>query len=332
MAEPAASDEMTAETGRQPRPALPRGPIRIDLAPAEPTPAPHAPALACKICGNAELESIGAKLGRLRPDRFEFVRCGDCGFVFVANPWREYEHIYSEDYYHGRGADPLVDYIYELDRPDKTARAYEWRGIVEAVRQCMPLTSQTRWLDFGCGNGGLVRHVRETVGCAIWGYEHGWIRELASQRGIPFLSDEAFKQAAGTFDVVTAIEVVEHLSDPVAELKRIRSLLRPGGLLFLTTGNAGPQRRRFLKWPYTVPEIHVSYFEPRTLAEALKQAGFRSEFRPMPQAFEGIIRFKILKNLGVRNAAVWEKMLPWRLLTRWADRKFGVSAHPIAWA
>jgi len=68
-------------------------------------------------------------------------------------------------------------------------------------------------------------------------------------------------------------EVVEHLADPVAELKRIHSLLRPGGLFFLTTGNAAMQRRRFLKWPYIVPEIHVSYFEPRTLARALERAG-----------------------------------------------------------
>lgn len=332
MPEPAASEQLDTETRRLTRPALPREPVRIDLAPAGGTAMAEALALECRICGNAQVEFIGAKQGRLKTQPFEIFRCGECGFAFVANPWREYQHIYSEAYYHGRGADPLVDYMYELERPDRTARAYEWQGIIDVVSECMPLTSQTRWLDFGCGNGGLVRHVRETVGCGIWGYEHGWIRDAAEERGIPFLSDEAFEQAAGTFDVVTAIEVVEHLADPVAELKRIRSLLRPGGLLFLTTGNAAVQRRRLLKWPYVVPEIHVSYFEPRTLALALERAGFRAEFRPMPRAFEGIIRFKILKNLGVRNAGTWERMLPWRLLARWADRKFGVSAHPIAWA
>jgi SAM-dependent methyltransferase len=332
MPEPAASEQLTAEKQRQARRSLPRGPVHVDLTPAERKATAEAASLACKICGNGELESVGTKLGKLKIERFEFLRCGECGFVFVANPWREYGKIYSEEYYHGRGADPLVDYVYELDRPDKTARIHEWRSIVDVIRQCLPLATQTRWLDFGCGNGGLVRYVRQSIGCGIWGYEHGWIRDVAAGRGIPFLSDEAFEQAAGTFDVVTAIEVIEHVSDPVAELKRIRSLLRPGGLLFLTTGNAEPQRRRFLEWPYVVPEIHVSFFEPRTLAEALKRAGFRPEFRPMPQAFEGIIRFKILKNLGVRNAAAWEKMLPWRLLTRWADKKFGVSAHPLAWA
>jgi SAM-dependent methyltransferase len=332
MAEPAASDELSMTEQAPSRPTLPRGPVRVDLAPAAEAPVEGQTALCCKICDNSDLEFVGAKVGRIKPDRFEFFRCRECGYAFVANPWREYEQIYSQDYYEGRGADPLVDYVYELEHPDQTVRIYEWRGIIDVVRRCVPLTSQTRWLDFGCGNGGLVRHLRQTLGCSIFGYEHGWIRDVAAERGIPFLSDEAFQQAAGTFDVVTAIEVIEHVPDPVAELKRIRSLLRPGGLLFLTTGNAEPHRQRLLDWPYTVPEIHVSFFEPGALAEALKRAGFRPEFRQMPDTFEGIIRFKILKNLGIRNTAAWEKMLPWRLLTRWADKKFGVTAHPIAWA
>jgi 2-polyprenyl-3-methyl-5-hydroxy-6-metoxy-1,4-benzoquinol methylase len=332
MPEPAASDELSVEEQVQPRPVLPRGPVRVDLTPAEQAPQTEPAKLLCKVCGNPDLELIGARLGKLKSQRFEFVRCRDCKYTFVANPWREYEKIYSEDYYNGRGADPLVDYVYELDHPQKTVRIYEWQGIVDVVRQSMPLTAQTRWLDFGCGNGGLVRHVRQSLGCPIFGYEHGWIRDLAVERGIPFLADDAFEQAAGTFDVVTAIEVIEHVADPVAELKRIRSLLRPGGLFFLTTGNAEPHRSRFLEWTYTVPEIHVSFFEPQSLAEALKHAGFRVEFKPLAAAFEGIIRFKILKNLGVRNTATWEKMLPWGLLTRWADKKFGVTAHPIAWA
>ena len=61
---------------------------------------------------------------------------------------------------------------------------------------------------------------------------------------------------------MTAIEVLEHTLDPLAELRRIRALLRPGGLLLLTTGNAAPFASRLTQWPYVIPEIHVSFFEP----------------------------------------------------------------------
>ena len=75
--------------------------------------------------------------------------------------------------------------------------------------------------------------------------------------------------------MVTAIEVIEHTLDPLAELRTIRGLLRPGGLLFLTTGNAAPFASDLLRWSYIVPEIHVSFFEPDTLERALVKCGFR---------------------------------------------------------
>ncbi|MGH9550330.1 MAG: class I SAM-dependent methyltransferase, partial [Terriglobales bacterium] len=234
----------------------------------------------------------------------------------MGNPWLEYKEIYSEAYYKGRGADRFVDYLFELHNPRKTVRQYEWRGIVEAVRSCIPLRSDVRWLDFGCGNGGLVRHCLENLACSVWGYEEGWIRDQAVNLGIPLMTNDAVDAAVGTFDVITAIEVVEHLVDPVKELRRIRSLLKPGGLLFVTTGNAAPHRERLFEWGYFLPEVHISLFEPRTLARALGESGFRAEFRGYSPGFDDIIRFKVLKSLGFHTASLGERALPWKVLSR----------------
>ena len=73
--------------------------------------------------------------------------------------------------------------------------------------------------------------------------------------------------------MVTAIEVMEHVIEPMVTLPRIAALLRSGGLLFLTTGNAEPFRGRLAKWSYVKPDIHVGFFEPGTLATALRGAG-----------------------------------------------------------
>jgi hypothetical protein len=109
-------------------------------------------------------------------------------------------------------------------------------------------------------------------------------------------------------------------------------MLRPGGLLFLTTGNAAPYRDKLAAWRYVMPDVHVSFFEPTTLAVALHKAGFDSEFPGYGPGWQDIIRFKVLKSLGVRHDNLLSKIVPWRLASRIVDHRLKPSAHPIGWA
>ena len=282
----------------------------------------------CKICG-CGAEYVGAKAGRFKKRDFHLFSCRRCGFTFIDDPWTNFGEIYSEAYYRGQGADPLVDYLFELKHPDITARKYEWAGILEIVRARSPVNDTIRWLDFGCGNGGLVRYAREHTNCFIQGFEEGWITAKASNFGIPILRQDELSTLEGSFDIVTAIEVLEHIPDPILELKRIRSLLKPGGIFFFTTGNAAPYTNKIKEWKYVVPEVHISFFEPRTLAYALEQAGFQVEWPTYTPGFDQVIRFKILKSLRVRKTSWWEKLLPWKiiaLLVRW---RLQIPGHPI---
>ena len=286
----------------------------------------------CKIC-TSEAVFVGTKAGRLKTTTlFAIFRCPRCGFAFVSNPWLEYDRIYSEAYYSGRGADPSVDYIFELESPDQSVRTYEWHGIVTAVQSFLPLSREIRWLDFGCGNGGLVRYCSQRTGCAVFGYEQGWIRDRAVNSGVPILNPGELDALTGSFNIVTAIEVLEHLPDPMAELRKIRSLLTPGGLLFFTTGNAAPFQDKLLEWSYVLPEVHVSFYEPRTLDLALRQAGFKPDYAGFVPGFEDIIRFKVLKTLGIRKTSPVEKLLPWFLLSRFVDSQRRLTALPVGWA
>jgi SAM-dependent methyltransferase len=282
----------------------------------------------CAVCGAPA--SITESLWSSFSDRdFELAHCSSCHYSFVVDPRADFAALYDEQYYRGRGADPTVDYERELHDP-RTVRRYEWQAIVEIVRHLRGPLDRVRWLDFGCGLGGLVRYGREH-GIEISGFDEGYAADRVREEGIPALSPVELDMAAGSFDVVTAIEVLEHLIDPMVTLRRLAALLRPGGLLFLTTGNAEPFRDRLAKWSYVQPDIHVGFFEPGTLATALRGAGLQPAFPGYVPGFDSLLRYKVLKNLRQKRRHAVEGIIPWPLVARAVDRRYRVSAQPIAW-
>jgi SAM-dependent methyltransferase len=87
---------------------------------------------------------------------------------------------------------------------------------------------------------------------------------------------EQFEIADAALDAVVAIEVLEHVLDPLALARRIRRQLRPTGMLFLTTPNVecpdsrpgGPGSG------ILAPLDHLNLFSPGSLEEMLRRAGF----------------------------------------------------------
>jgi len=129
-----------------------------------------------------------------------------------------------------------------------------------------------RGLDIGCGEGVMLRLAAEQ-GAAMTGLD-GMAAALAMARKLcasaghnPALVRGDAQQLPfrdGAFDFVTCLEVIEHLERPESMLKEVRRVLRPGGVVVLSTPVAdGP-----LKDPF-----HVKEFTPEELREAIAQAG-----------------------------------------------------------
>jgi len=133
------------------------------------------------------------------------------------------------------------------------------------------------WLDVGFGEGALLRaaeaHGWQCAGIEVsphalaFGHARGW-RVLDAKE-----ADQQIEARA--FDVVTLVEVVEHVVDPVQMLRRAVAWLRPGGLLFLTTPNGDSLNRRLLGpgWSIFCPPEHLTIWTPRGLRIALGQLG-----------------------------------------------------------
>ena len=81
--------------------------------------------------------------------------------------------------------------------------------------------------------------------------------------------------ADGSFDCIHVKDVIEHITDPLEELRAYRRMLRPGGILVIETLNIGSvlARIRGARYAAFYPG-HVVFFSLATLREAVRRAGF----------------------------------------------------------
>ncbi len=192
------------------------------------------------------------------------VKCRRCGLVYQ-NP------VPSQDEIIG-AYDGVVDQRYEEER---SGRIETFSRDLAALQRHEP---GGRLLDVGC-HLGLFLEVARAAGWDVKGVEPSyWCVQRAHQRGLDVRHGtlDSVPLPAASFDVVTMWDVVEHLSDPLSELRRIHRLLRPDGLLALSTMNVDALFPRLVgrRWPWYM-QMHLVYFSRRSLHNMLAKAGFR---------------------------------------------------------
>lgn len=106
-----------------------------------------------------------------------------------------------------------------------------------------------RALDMGCG-AGLLCEPLARIGAAVTGVDAApenvaAARVHAEQSGltIDYRAGDTAAVAGETFDLVTCLEVVEHVTDPAAFVRALAAAVAPGGLLVMSTPNRTPLSR-----------------------------------------------------------------------------------------
>ena len=298
----------------------------------------------CRCCGSARVVLRGRKPGRFIRREFSFHACEDCELLFV-EPFSGFE-IYNDAYYRGEGPDPYVDYETEYRDWRRSDRGLEFADLFRLaerhVRESCHSPSATRhsavrWLDFGCGAGGFLKYLRERGQVdgrplEVEGHDVGSYAELLQRvDGFRILDlDELSREPAASYDLISMIEVIEHLPEPRPPLEVISRLLKPGGMLLLTTGNLDNPiaRRQGIHYRYCAPEIHVSRCNPRCLARLYRSVGLE----PIRVRYHGAVKFKVVKSL--RHHPVLRTLtrlaLAFPPAVRAVDWVYGVSAMPCA--
>jgi SAM-dependent methyltransferase len=146
-----------------------------------------------------------------------------------------------------------------------------------AVGQGRPTRPHQRLLEVGCSTGEFLLAVREEF--LVSGIEADPAAAVvATSRGVDCFCG-AIAEARfppDSFDVAVLYHVFEHFRDPRGELRQLRRLLRPGGVLVLETPDVETVWFRLLgaRWRQVIPD-HLFFFSPATLGRLLREEGFR---------------------------------------------------------
>lgn len=252
------------------------------------------------------------------------VRCGSCGLVYLNPRPKESvaSRLYEGDGYFGHeGAAGYEDYASQEESLRITFR----RFLGELDRLGMTGGSL---LEVGCGYGYFLdearRHFRSRAGLDLSLKAAARAREMTGadvRTGGP-----GALPAGEQFDQIIAINVIEHVYDPVPFLNSLYSRLSPGGWLALATPDIGSFWHRLLgrRWPsFKIPE-HVAFYDAGTLSRLLAGAGL-IEVRKIPFAHAfplGLIAKKMGARLSDRlgRVPVW---LPRTMVALGARRGHG---------
>jgi SAM-dependent methyltransferase len=139
-------------------------------------------------------------------------------------------------------------------------------------------------LDIGAGSGILVE-VATRLGYRAEGIEPSeWMVRSAAAHGLKIQAGILpHEEITGPYDVVTLVDVIEHVSDPVELLAQARTVLAPDGIGLVITPDVTSVAARVMGkhwWHYRM--AHICYFERQTLLAALRHADLEpiAIFRP----------------------------------------------------
>lgn len=216
--------------------------------------------------------------------------CTSCGLQ-TQYPRPDASKLYTEEYYSGN-----ADFSYRDERKTEKFDRYVWNARIKNIQK---FKYAGNFLDIGCSFGGFLNCAKE-AGFDVTGVEISpFSAKIAEARGFKVFTGE-FLDAdlpENFFDVVTLVEVIEHLSEPSRVFKKLNRILKPGGLLLLQTANfegwqaieAGPN------YHYYLPG-HFYYYSESNLKKILDQSGFKDHITYPGVDFS--LSAKLLKSRG----------------------------------
>jgi 2-polyprenyl-3-methyl-5-hydroxy-6-metoxy-1,4-benzoquinol methylase len=240
-----------------------------------------APEIICPVCSSRIL-SLYLRRNREFPVKsftpsasdfgvfYDLYRCEGCGIVFAADipPERELAQAYQSSHPEG----------YSLEKKN---RRRNFQRLIKTVAGYVQRKGQIRLLDVGSSTGLFLETVRETFpDWILTGVEASTpAAEMARGRNGVRIIQGMFEIAEGIpggQDIITMLDLIEHVRSPLEIICKANQSLKPGGVLVLTTPNIDSWTSKLFRthwWSFRC--MHTLYFSPLSMKQVLARGGFR---------------------------------------------------------
>lgn len=203
-----------------------------------------------------------------------------------ANPipsQKEIEQYYQKEFYSAKYP-RFNDSSLKVQKEERQFFNSKWEAVLRVCKNHFGKIKDLSLFDIGFGFAQALLYFRKKgmkvsgLEPSAEGIEYARSQDLSVfQTGI-----EDFSPVKKKFDVVTLLNVLEHLSYPAETLVNIRKkLLKPGGLLVIDVPNdfndfqiAADKEFGLKKWWFCPPN-HLNYFSPNTLKYLLEKCGYK---------------------------------------------------------
>jgi 2-polyprenyl-3-methyl-5-hydroxy-6-metoxy-1,4-benzoquinol methylase len=221
----------------------------------------------CNICGNDSTEFF------FKENNYTVVKCRKCGLVYV-NP-RPLDH--------GPESEVVEDELYTryIREYVKHRKGHNLRSIkiLHEILKFKP--AKGKLLEIGCAAGFFLDTAKKMGWCAEGLEPEAINAEYANKQlnlNVKISPIESVAYPENHFDVIVALNVLSHLSNPKKFFKKISSMLKNDGIFVFETGNKGAMKLKkkaeILGEHWLTPE-HLYHFSESSLALLLKNVGFR---------------------------------------------------------
>jgi 2-polyprenyl-3-methyl-5-hydroxy-6-metoxy-1,4-benzoquinol methylase len=224
--------------------------------------------ISCNVCKSKVISHF------MNKDNWELMSCNSCGLVFLKNvPSNdELKTIYNDEYFTDGQKSPLDDHNIEANptylNSKKRIKFIKKFGI-----------NSGKLLDVGCSTGVFAKVASkdfEVEGIDVSEYAVKYAQEhlnIKAQIGTVFNA----KLNKNIYDIITMWDVIEHVTNANAYIKRISELIKPNGLFVLSTGDINTTMFKIQRenWHLLTPPQHIYFFNPQNISVLLEEHGFK---------------------------------------------------------